>query len=289
MDILNRKLLRDLWQSKGQFLSVLVIVMIGVMFYTGINAAFYNLSGASEKYYREYRLADLWAGFYRAPENVEDKIESLPFVKMAAGRIVQDVKIDMDGQNAAIRLITLPDQKKDIVNDIIITSGRYFSNAESNQCLVEEGFYKAYNLKPGDYIFPVVGGKEVKLNVVGSVKSPEYVYPLREGELVPDNKKFGIVYIKKSFGQAILGFSGSINDLSLIFSEGTDLDQAKEDVKKFLKEFNVTEAIDRDSQISTKMLSEEMKGLKSTGGSFPIVFFHYGSRHYIHNNGQDGR
>ncbi len=273
MDILNRKLLRDLWQSKGQFLSVLVIVIIGVMFYTGINSAFNNLNGASEKYYREYRLSDIWASFYRAPENVEDKIKSLPFVKMATGRVVQDLKLDMGDENVAVRLITLPDEKKDVLNDVMITSGRYFTNAESNQCLVEEGFYNAHGLQPGDFIYPVVGGKEVKLKVIGAAKSPEYVYPLREGELVPDNKKFGIVYVKKSFGQAISGFNGSINDLSILVEEGRDLEQAKDDIKKYLREFGVSAVVDREGQISAKMLSEEMKGLKAAGGSFPIVFF----------------
>ncbi|MCX7614492.1 MAG: FtsX-like permease family protein [Clostridiales bacterium] len=273
MDILNKKLLRDLWQSKGQFLSVLVIVTIGVMFYTGINSAFNNLNGASEKYYREYRLADLFVSLYRAPENVENKILSLPFVKTATGRIVKDVKLDIDNETAAIRIITLPDDKKDVVNDIMIKSGRYFSSSENNQCLVEEGFYKAHNLKPGDEIYPVVGGKEVKLKVIGSVRSPEYVYPLREGELVPDNKKFGIFYIKKSFGQSIFGFGGSINSLSILVKDTTDLDKAKDDVKKYLKEFGVNQVVDRDGQISAKMLSEEMKGLKASGGSFPIVFF----------------
>ncbi len=274
MDILNRKLVRDLWQAKGQFISVLIVVIIGVMFYSGINAAFKNLSGASEKYYREYRLGDLWAAFYKAPESMEEKIKSLPFVKMATGRVVQDVKIGISGENAVVRLITLPDEKRDIVNDIMITSGRYFSNADSNQCLVEEGFFKAHNLKIGDYISPVINGIEVKLKVAGSVKGPEYVYTIKDGsELVPDNKRFGVVYVKKSFGQAILGFDGSINNLTMLFHEGTDVDKAKDDVKKALKEFGVTGIVERENQISNKMLSEELKGLKSTGGAFPVIFF----------------
>ncbi|MDP4109554.1 MAG: FtsX-like permease family protein, partial [Bacillota bacterium] len=273
MDILNRKLLRDLRQFKGQFLSVLVIVIIGVMFFTGINSAFYNLNNASEKYYAKYRLADIWASFDRAPESVENKIASLGFVEKADARIVKDVKLDIDGESAVIRLITLPDEKKDMVNDVMLTDGTYFTGAESNQCLVEEGFYRAHGLKPGDFIYPVADGREIKLRVAGSSKSPEYVYPIREGEIVPDNKKFGVVYIKQSFGQATLGYSGSANSLSITVKDGTDMNEAKEDVKKFLKEYGVREVIDRDGQVSAKMLSEEMKGLKSSGGTFPVVFF----------------
>ena len=232
MDILNRKLLRDLLQSKGQFLSVLVIVIIGVMFYTGINSAFNNLNGASEKYYNEYRLADLWASFYRAPESIENKITSLPFVKTATGRVVADVKISMGDENAALRLITLPDEKKDIADDVMVTSGRYFSNAESNQCLVEEGFYKAYGLKPGDFIDPVIDGREIKLTVIGSVKSPEYVYPLRAGEIMPDNRKFGIVYIKKIVRAGGSGFRWFRKRAFAAFKRGNGSRSGKRRYKK---------------------------------------------------------
>lgn len=274
MGILNRKLIRDLWQAKGQFISVLVVVIIGVMFYSGINSGFRNMSGASERYYKEYRFGDLWAHFYRAPENIEKKAEALPFVKMATGRVVQDVNIGISGENAVIRLITVPDVKKDIVNDIVIQSGNYFSDGDNNQCLVDAGFFKAHGFKEGNYIYPIINGNEVRLKISGSVINPEYVYAVKDSsELIGDNRKFGIVYIKKSFGQAILGYEGSINDLSLTVKEGTDMEKAKDDVRKLSSEFGVTGIMDRGTQLSSKMVSEKMKGYQSMGTTFPIIFF----------------
>lgn len=274
MGILLRKLIRDVNEAKGQFISIIVIVMIGVAFYSGINATFKNLSLASTKYYSEYRFGDIWADFYKAPEGVIDRIKALPYVKMANGRIVQDSKMKISDMNITIRLITLPDKKQDIVNDVVIKSGKYFSEDESNQCLVEEEFYKAHGLHRGDYIYPIINGNEVKLKVAGSVKSPEFVYVLKDsGELMPDNTKFGIIYIKNSFGQAVLGFKGSINSLSAILSNDTDIEDAKDEFEKVLKSYGVTSVIGREDQISNNMLNEEMKGLKASGGTFPIVFF----------------
>ncbi|MCR4436728.1 MAG: FtsX-like permease family protein [Clostridiales bacterium] len=274
MNILYRKMIRDLWEAKGQFIAIFVIVVLGVMFYTGINATFRNLSLVSEKYYRDYRFEDLSASLYRAPESVVERIGSLDYVKMATGRLVQQVKITISGENAEIRLITLPDIKEDVVDDIALKSGKYFSSDEANQCLVEEEFFKAHGLAVGDYLYPVIHGAEVKLKVIGSVKSPEYVYPLKDsGELMPDNLKFGIVYIKNSFGQSVLGYSGSVNNICLLLDKDADIKKAKDDIKKILEPFGVTEVIERSEQISNKMLSEEMRGLKSTGSAFPIVFF----------------
>ncbi|MGE5474667.1 MAG: FtsX-like permease family protein [Ignavibacteriales bacterium] len=274
MGILLRKLIRDANEAKGQFISIIVIVMIGVMFYSGINATFKNLSLASAKYYSEYRFGDIWADFYKAPEGIIDRIKALPYVKMANGRIVQDSKMKISDMNATVRLITLPDKKQDIVNDVVIKSGKYFSENESNQCLIEEEFYKAHKLSRGDYIYPIINGNEIKLKVAGSVKSPEFVYVLKDsGELMPDNTKFGIVYIKNSFGQAIFDFNGSINNISAILRNGTDIEDAKDEFKKILKNYGATSVIGSEDQISNRMLTEEMKGLKATGGTFPIVFF----------------
>lgn len=273
MGILFRKLLRDLKEAKGQFIAILVIVTIGVMFYTGMNATFRNLSDSSEKYYREYRLADLWASVYRAPESVLDRINSLPYVEESIGRVVKDVKIEVSDENAIIRLITLPDRKTDIINDISLKSGRYFSENENNQCLLEEEFFKAHNLNIGDYINPVINGSEVRLKVIGTVKSPEYVYLIRDGsELFNDNRKFGVAYIKKSFGQTVFDFNGSINDIAMTLKDDVNIGKAKDDVKKVLDEFGVTSVVERKNQISYRMLNEEIRGMKSFGSVFPVVF-----------------
>ncbi|MDD2504328.1 MAG: ABC transporter permease, partial [Clostridia bacterium] len=273
MNILFKKLARDFWQAKGQFISVLVLVIIGVMFYSGINATYRNLTNTSEKFYDDYRFGDLWISFYRAPESAEEKVKALPFIELATGRVIQDVRINISEENAVIRLVSLPDTKRDIVNDVIIKSGSYFSEVQSNQCLVEEEFFKANDLQVGDDIRPIINGREVKLRVAGSVKSPEYVYTVNEGEIMPDNKRFGIVFIKKSLEQALFGYEGFINELSVTVREGTDIEQAKDEVEDLLKNYTITGIVEQKDQASNRMLNEEIKGLESVGGFFPILFF----------------
>lgn len=274
MNILFRNLLRDIKKSKGQFLSILIIVILGVTFYTGINSMFRNLSNSSIKYYQEYKLADIWVDLYKAPTGAKEKIESLSYVNESTGRIVNDASINISGENGTVRLITLPDTKKGIVNDIVIKAGRYFSEGDSNQCLVDQDFFKANNLELGDYIYPIINGNKVKLKVVAVVKSPEFVYTLKDSsELMPDNKKFGIVYIKQSFGEAIFDFKGYINNISIKLTNGSNTEAAKDDIKKALKNYGVKNVIDRDEQTSTMMLTEEIKKLQSMGGTFPIIFF----------------
>lgn len=274
MLIFLKKFLRELKESKGQFVSVLAVVIIGVMFYTGLYSALENFSGAGPKYFSEYRLGDLWSTVYRAPEGVVERIEAIPGVKMAEGRVVQDVRIFMEDRNATIRLISLPDKKRNMVNDIIMRSGSYFTAGEGNQCIVSENFFKANHMVIGQTIEPIINGERVKLSVVGTAKSPEYIYEIRDAtELTPDYEKFGVVYIKKSYLQTILDFRGSVNDISILLDRDGDVKKVKAGMEKILDQYGLVNTIEKKDQTSYSMFHSDETGLKSMAAIFPMLFF----------------
>ena len=269
-----KKFYRDLGESKGQFLSVLVVVMIGVMFYTGMNTALAGVEGAGEKYFEQYRLADIWSSVLRAPEGAVDRVESIPGVKTAEGRVVQNARIEIGDRDAMVRLISLPDQKRDTVNGIMLTSGSYFSAETGNECIVSENFFKANGLSMGQTIEPILNGNRVKLKVVGTEKSPEYTYELREAsDLVPDPKKFGLVYVRKSYLQNITGFQDAVNDISVLLEQDGDGKTVVDEMKKMLKQYGENSTMERKDQLSYSMFHSDVEGLKSMGTSFPMIFF----------------
>ena len=100
MKILFRNLFRDIKKSKGQFISILIIVVLGVSFYTSLNSMFRNLSNSSSKYYEEYRLADIWVDIYKSPESVKKYIEDLPNIQKVTERIVKDASVNISNENA---------------------------------------------------------------------------------------------------------------------------------------------------------------------------------------------
>ncbi len=274
MLIFLKKFLRDLNESKGQFVSVLAVVIIGVMFYTGMYSALEGISGAGQEYFRQYRLADIWGTVYRAPEGVVDRIEAIRGVKMAEGRIVQDVRIFMKDRNAMVRLISLPDKKRDVVNDIMMKSGSYFSPNAGNQCIVSEDFFKANHMTIGQTIEPIINGERVKLSVIGTAKSPEFTYEIRDAtELIPDHEKFGVVYVKKTYLQTILDFKGSVNDISILLDRDGDVTKVKAEMKKILNQYGLIDNIERKDQTSYAMFHSDEVGLKSMAAIFPMLFF----------------
>lgn len=274
MFLFLKKSLRDLNESKGQFVSVLAVVIIGVMFYTGLYSALEGLSGAGQRYFTEYRLGDLWSTVYRAPEGAVERIGEISGVKMAEGRIVQDVRIFMDDRNAMVRLISLPDKKREIVNDIAMKSGSYFSSNAGNQCIVSEDFFKANHMVIGQTIEPIINGERVKLSVVGTAKSPEYTYEIRDAtEVFPDHEKFGVVYVKKSYLQTILDFRGSVNDISVLLDRDGNIKKVKDEMEKVLDQYGLVSTVEKKDQISYNMFHSDETGLKAMAAIFPMLFF----------------
>ncbi|MGI6586546.1 MAG: ABC transporter permease [Lutisporaceae bacterium] len=274
MLIFLKKFYRDLRESKGQFISVLAVVIIGVMFYTALHSALEGLSGAGRRYFEEYRLGDLWGSLYRAPEEVVKRIDRIPGVKMVTGRVVRNVRISMEKRDAMVRLVSLPDKKTKVVNDIQLKSGSYFSEDAGNQCIVSEDFFKAHQLRMGQTIEPIVNGDRVKMKIVGTAKSPEYTYEVREAsELMPDPERFGVVYVKKSYLQSVLDFKDSINDVSVLLEQGSDIKKVKYQMEKLLTPYGLSGIVEKKDQLSYSMFSADVKSLESLAAVFPMLFF----------------
>jgi putative ABC transport system permease protein len=273
MRLFFKMLLREIKSIKGQFISIVIIIATGITFYTGFNTTLYNLKTASKQYFREYRLAHLWVYFSQTPENVVDRIAKISGISKVTGRVVQDVKLSPAEQNVMVRLITLPDSREAPVNDVLLKSGRYFTDDNCNQCLVEEAFFKTNGLKLGGVLRPVINGNEIKLKIIGTVKSPEYIYQLRDSnEVFPNTQKFGIVYLKESYGRLLLGFDGSINEAVIMLSDTVKSEVIQERLEKVLENQGLQEIIPRKEQLSYNTFSGEIEQLSSLGSAFPMMF-----------------
>ena len=63
---LDRKLVRDLWQMRGQAVAVGLVIACGAATFVMSLSTLDSLEGAREAYYDRYRFADLFAHVKRA-------------------------------------------------------------------------------------------------------------------------------------------------------------------------------------------------------------------------------
>ena len=86
--------------------------------------------------------------------------------------------------------------------------------------LAGEAFAKAHGLGPGDTIAAVINGRRQELEIVGLALSPEYVYQIRPGELLPDDKRFGVLWMERRALATAFDMEGGFNDVVLKLMHG---------------------------------------------------------------------
>ncbi len=274
MKKLNRMLIRDIMKSKGQFIAAAAVIFVGILMYVACYMSYENLKNSVAYYYEQYHFLDYYAEAQHISPQAVNKVKSLEGVKEAEGRISVDIGADMgDERRVTIRLISVPDFGHPLINDVLVRSGKYLNPDSQNVCLVSEKFANANQLERGKSIKLIVDGQISKFRIDGIVESPEFIYPMRSmEEFSPSYDDFGIVYIKESMAQNLLGYESAYNQLHVIFEESAIQEPIINKIEKILKPYGFTYGTKRKDQLSDAALASEIDGLASMAYAFPTLF-----------------
>ena len=275
MNPLDLKLFRDLWHSRGQVIAIALVVACGIASFVMARSSYTSLTLTQTTYYNQYNFAQVFASLKRAPETLKEQIGEIPGVAQIQTRIVVDVTLDVPGltEPATGRLISLPERSTPILNNLFLRQGRYLEPGKGEEVLVSEAFAEANKLKLGDAIGAIINGRWENLRIVGIALSPEYVYEVRgAGELYPDNKRFGIVWMgRKALGEAF-DLDGAFNDVTLSLSPGAKTIEIITQLDRLLARYGGLGAYDREDQFSHQILADEIKSLEIMATLMPSIF-----------------
>ena len=274
MKAINRKLVRDLWLIKGQVLAISLVIAAAVCVYVMYLGAFDSLRLTQSAYYQRYRFADVFAGLKRAPLYLEDRILQIPGVADAELRVSASVTLDMEGMTepAVGRLVSIPAGQSAILNDLFIRLGRYPDPTRRNEILVNEGFALAHTLDPGDTITAVINGRRRSLEISGIALSPEFLYTIRPGDMMPDDARYGIIWMNRQELAAAFDMEGGFNDVALRLMPGASEEDVIANLDRLLERYGGLGAIPRRLQQSHWFLNNELTQLQSFGTIIPIIF-----------------
>lgn len=274
MKAIDRKLVRDGLQMWGQLLAICAVIACGVATFVMSLSALEALRTTQATYYEQYRFADVFVGLKRAPNSLEPRFTEIAGVAHVQTRVVRDVTLDLPDLNepAAGRLISIPENGLISLNALHLRSGRYIEAGRDDEVLVAEGFAEAHGFHPGDKVTAIINGRRKDLRIVGTALSPEYVYTIRMGALVPDDKRFGVFWMGRRALAAAFNMEGAFNDVTLDLSPGADEREVIERLDELVKPFGSLGAHGRHDQISNRFLSDEIKQLQRMGTIIPSIF-----------------
>ena len=278
MRVLHHKLIRDLRENAVTLAVVVAIIAIGTGSLIGLGCAQRILEASQSAYYRAYRFADFWVDVKKAPLSAVERIARVPGVEAVATRVIFDVIVDVPGEVRPLtgRLISTPARGFDrCINGICLLRGSGFSDDRDEEVILSEAFAKAHRLRIGDRIQVILNRKRESFTIVGTAISPEYVYMVRgPGDLVPDAKHFGVLYVKDRYAREVLDFQDACNQVTgqLVPGAPVDVDLLLEQIDRWLAPFGVLEKTPRHRQASNRFLSDEIRGLGITAAIMPAIF-----------------
>jgi putative ABC transport system permease protein len=274
MTSLYKKLFRDIRHMSGQVLATSLVVACGVASFVAMRTTFSSLTLSQETYYSEYGFAHVFANLKRAPENVRRQIEDIPGVAEVQTRVVAEAALNLPNlsEPAQARLVSIPPRQSHGVNDLHMLQGRYIDPARSGEVIISGAFAEANGFRPGDRIEANINGRKRRLTISGVALSPEYIYEIRPGDIFPDNRRYGIIWMNRQEIGSAYQMDGAFNDVSLIFAPDADEEAVIDSLDEILVGYGGLGAYGRVDQQSYRFLSNEFSQLETFGLFLPIVF-----------------
>lgn len=276
MSVLSRKTIREIGSAKWMFLAITGIIVVGVLCFVVMRSLYHNLRTAQADYYAQCRMADFWIDLKKAPVAELAQLADLPGIAEWQTRVRFYATVDLPDVPKPLSgmVLSLPDQRRDAINSIVLRSGSHFSPVRANEVIVGEAFARAHDLAPGMRLHMLLGNRRQELVIVGTAISSEFVYLVRPGTVTPDPYHFGVFYIKRRFAEEIFDMDGAANQVVGLLLPGPVArhEAVLARAERMLEPFGVVATTLRKDQTSHLSLSSEIEGLGVFAALLPAIF-----------------
>jgi putative ABC transport system permease protein len=271
---LDTKLVRDLLRLWAQSLAVALVMACGVATLILAVGAYRSLAETRAAYYERYRFGDVFASAVRAPNSLGSLIATIDGVAAVETRIVKPMLVDIEGMRepATGIAISLPLGNDPSVNGLFLREGRMPEAARVNEVVVSANFATAHGFGIGSEFDAVLGGAKTMLTIVGIVLSPEYVYAIGPGDMMPDNRRFGIIWMPEKVLASRYDLDGAFNSVSLRLLPNANEAAVIERLDDILKRYGGIGAHGRKDQLSNAFLDGELTQLRGMARIIPPIF-----------------
>ncbi|MBT8486055.1 MAG: ABC transporter permease [Phycisphaerales bacterium] len=271
---LDRKMLRDLINMRGQATAICLVMACGLATFVMSLVMLDSLERTLNAYYEGHRFPHVFAHMERAPMALRERIAAIPGVARVETRVVEQVTLDMPGlaEPAVGRLISIPERRRPELCRLYLRAGRYPERGGRREVLVSDAFADAHALRVGDRVRAILNGRLDELHVVGIALSPEYIYQIKPGDVLPDPLRFGVFWIPEPELAAAFDMEGAFNDVLCSLRAGGSAAEVITRLDRLIDPYGSLGAYDRDDQISHEFVTNEIRELKGTAVVAPIIF-----------------
>ena len=202
--MLFKKMLRTIKLYKAQFISMIIMIAMGVGVFIGFNIEWYSIEKNTNKFYDETNFADYRIITKDVIQNDEfEKIKNIEGVDDVAKYL--SINATVKGIDKVIALTVT--SNFNVSSFKLIGEGKEYDENATEGIWLSDSYAKHNNLKVGDTIELTYQLFTVKEKIVGLIKASEYLICVPdESQLMPDYNTFGFAYISPATLKHHLGF-----------------------------------------------------------------------------------
>lgn len=187
--MLKRKMLRDIRQNLSQFVTIFLMVLIGIMAYTGIQGYSFGMVEAANRFYKQNNLQDLnLVGRNFSAQDLA-AVKSIPGVKNA------ERKLSLTATSNQEKTLLLNFIESNQISRFHVVSGQPF-DAKKSGVWLDEFYAKANNYKLGQKILIKTPHQKFYKPILGIINVPDHLYDTKDAsEIFSDRQDFGLAYL----------------------------------------------------------------------------------------------
>lgn len=189
--MLFKKMMRDIRKNLSQFITIFLMVLIGVMAYSGIEAYMDGMDKTRNKFYSENNIHDLEVIGSNFTKDDLKNIKKIDNVKDA------ERKLSVTGTTDKDKTLLINFIESNNISKFYVVEGEKFDNKSG--VWLDQFYANKNNIKVGDTILVKYDSLELHEKVRALINVPDHLYDVRDSsELYPDRKKFGFAYLSSN-------------------------------------------------------------------------------------------
>ena len=192
--MLKKKMIRDVLKNKSQFITILLMVMVGVMVYAGIEAYMDGMTDTANRFYTKNNLPDvnvIGTSFTKDDLNDIKIIDNVVDAERKLTLTMNDAK-----DNDKSYLVNVIEENN--ISKFYVKDGTSFDK-KKNGVWLDYFYAKENNIKVGDEISFKYEKYVFNEKVNGLIYVPDHVYDVKdESQIMPNHKTYGFLYMSSN-------------------------------------------------------------------------------------------
>ena len=204
--MLTRKLFRTMWIYKAQFLSMIIMTILGIGIFVGFNVEWYSIDQNTSRFMEETGYADYRViseeGFSEEEVHAIEKIYGTDEVTRYTSLKVQ-VKNEGECEGDYLSLTTVENEN---ISGFLVEEGEAYSATEEDGIWISDKYARTNGIALEDELELAANGIAINTTVKGFIYSSEDMICIQsETQIMPDYELYGYAYIspkmfEKNFG-----------------------------------------------------------------------------------------